>query len=177
MNRDAAPISGYPPPYDLLLAILQDGTSEWREEVWDEVGPDAVTWRATPGGPSIGAIVLHMIAVEVGWLEEFVLQQPRDPLIWQELLIEETDVDEGRWPDPPRKNLQWYYDLQDRYRLRTLEVVKRYPSADTLIGQERKRTPRWVLGHVIQHEAYHGGQVVMLYDLWKKRDQVHPQTG
>jgi uncharacterized damage-inducible protein DinB len=27
---------------------------------------------------------------------------------------------------------------------------------------------RWVLGHVIQHEAYHGGQIVMLHDLWKR---------
>jgi uncharacterized damage-inducible protein DinB len=73
----------------------------------------------------------------------------------------------------PSQPLSWYLDLHDRFRARTLEAVKSWPPADTLkdrAGEDNQYTPRWVLGHVIQHEAYHGGQIVMLYDLWKNRD-------
>jgi uncharacterized damage-inducible protein DinB len=33
-----------------------------------------------------------------------------------------------------------------------------------------KFTARWVLGHVVQHDSYHGGQAVLLSLLY---DQMH----
>ena len=51
----------------LLLAMLDDGTREWRGELGD-VPDEAVVWQPFPNGHSIGAVILHIAAVEVHWL-------------------------------------------------------------------------------------------------------------
>lgn len=173
MKKDTVPLPGYPEPYGLLCAILQDATIDWRSEIHEDLGPEITTWRPRPGGQSIGAIILHMIIAEVFWFEQFALDrvisaEDKELLKWNEI-----DVDEGHWPDVPSQPLSWYFALHDRFRARTLEAVKSWPAADFLkdrAGEDWKYSMRWVLGHVVQHEAYHGGQIVMLYDLWKHRN-------
>ncbi len=170
MIRDVAPLPGYPEPTGLLCAILLDATTEWRGELDGDLGPEATTWRARPGGPSMGAILLHMIIVEVFWLEQFVMDLETTAEDKQLLMWNEIDVDAPHWPDAPAQPLSWYFALHDRYRARILEVIKQWPKLDSLKdrpGEDGKYSLRWVLGHVIQHEAYHGGQIVMLNDLWK----------
>jgi len=86
-------------------------------------------------------------------------------------MVDEIDVDEWRWPEPPRQPISWYFELQNRIRARTLERIKEWPSPESskeLGGHPR--TMRWVLGHVIQHEAYHGGQAVLLNRLWRLKE-------
>lgn len=168
MLSDATPIAGLPAPYDLLGAILQDGTKEWRWEIDPDLPDEAVVWQPKPGLHSIGGCILHIAAVEVYWFERFVLGRPGDPEERKLLLAVETDVDAWSWPDPPRQPLRWYFDLHDRIRARILEGIKVWPAPDTLITRgERQATARWVFGHVIQHEAYHGGQAVLLMRLWQ----------
>ncbi len=172
MNFDAAPLADYPAPYSQLCATLQDTTTEWRAELMrEELSPEAVTWRPRPGGQSIGAIMLHLIDVEVFWIEEAVLGRTPDPDEQKLLMVEETNVDQGIWPEPPAQPLSWYFALHDRIRTRTLASIKDWPAPDAdirLPGRDHRYTPRWVLGHVIQHEAYHGGQIVLLTDLWER---------
>jgi uncharacterized damage-inducible protein DinB len=170
MLIDAAPLPGYQEPYGLLCAILQDGTNEWRWELDQDLSEDAVVWQPHPGMHSIGAIILHIAAVEVFWFERFALGLDPDPAEWKLVMWDETDVDEWRWPEPPRKPISWYFELHDRIRARTLESIKKWPPADT--AREHRGEPktlRWVFGHVIQHEAYHGGQAVILNRLWDLR--------
>lgn len=171
MLIDVAPLPGYREPYGQLCAILQDGTSEWRAELDPNLSEDAVVWQPHPGLHSIGAIMLHIVAVEIFWFEKFVLDLPGDPEEWKLTMWDETDVDEWRWPEPPRHPISWYFELHDRVRARTLESIKKWPAPDTIKEHHgRQTTPRWVFGHVIQHEAYHGGQAVLLSRLWQLRD-------
>ena len=175
MIIDAEPLAGYEEPYGLLCAILQDGTNEWRLELDPALSEDAVVWQPHPGTHSIGAAILHIIGVEIFWFERFVLGLAPDPAERQLLMADEIDVDEWQWPEPPRKPLSWYFELQDRVRARTLEGIKNWPAPDatrTLDGHPR--TMRWILGHVIQHEAYHGGQAVLLSRLWQLRSPLVP---
>ncbi|MES1147247.1 MAG: DinB family protein [bacterium] len=170
MLIDAHPIAGYREPYGLLAAILQDGTNEWRWELDPNLSEDAIVWQPYPQSHSIGGAILHIISVEVFWFEEFVLQLPQDAEEKKLLLADVTDVDTGQWPEPHRKPLSWYFELHDRVRARSLEGFKNWPEPEfsrDLGGHPR--TMRWVFGHVIQHESYHGGQAVMLQELWKKR--------
>ena len=171
MIADAKPLPGYQEPYGLLCAILQDGTNEWRMELAPDLSEEAVVWQPYPGMHSIGAIIFHIIGAEIFWFERFALGTQSNPEERKILMAEETDVDEWTWPTPPRHPISWYFDLQDRIRARTLESVKKWPSPETakdLHGQPR--TMRWVLGHVIQHEAYHGGQAVLLSRLWQLKN-------
>lgn len=167
MTYDVEPLPGYQEPLGLLCAILQDGTNEWRWEIDEDLPEEAIVWQPYPGAHSIGAIILHIIDAEIGWFEEFALGQPMNPEERKLLMLDETDVDSWKWPTPPKERLSWYFELHDRIRKRTLESIKRWPSADTIkMHGEHGRTLRWVFGHIIQHEAYHGGQAVLLSRLW-----------
>lgn len=173
MTRDVAPLPGYPETYGLLAAILQDATQDWRGELFDEtIGPDAMSWQVRPGSYSMGAVMLHMAAVEVFWFEEFPLGRQWDPEERKLLQWDETDVDKGVWASPPAEDFEWYCALLDKVRTRTLNSIKEWPPSDSFISRWEKQTSlRWVFGHVIQHESYHGGQVVMLHELWKSKAQ------
>ncbi|HRK21446.1 MAG TPA: DinB family protein [Fimbriimonadaceae bacterium] len=166
---DVAPLPGYSDPYGLLAAILQDGTNEWRGELDPDLPAEALVWQPLPGEHSIGGIILHIAAVEVFWFEAFALGLETDPAELKLLMDQETVQDEWRWPEPPRQPLSWYFELHDRIRARTLESIKRWPSPETAIQRHGEpRTLRWVFGHVIQHESYHGGQAVLLSRQWEK---------
>lgn len=174
MVKDVAPLDGYQDPYGLLLAVLQDATDDWRMEFdWSgelkkTIGSEVMRWRPYPSGPHMAGVMLHMIVAEVAWFESFVLKREVSAADKALLMWDEIDVDAGQWPEPPDQPLSWYFDLQDQFRLRTLAAVKEWPTPDTqLQGRERIYTPPWVLGHVIQHESYHGGQIVLLYEAYK----------
>lgn len=165
---DVTPLPGLRETYGLLAAILQDGTKEWRGELDPNLPDEAVTWQAHPGGHSIGGVILEMIDVEIGWFEGYVLGRESDPEERKLLMAGQIDVDSWKWPTPHAKPLSWYFDLHDRIRQRTLEGLKEWPEPDSFIEKgNAKRSPRWVLGHVIQHEAYHGGQAVLLSRQWE----------
>jgi uncharacterized damage-inducible protein DinB len=168
MLFDAHPLPGYQEPYGLLCAILQDGSNEWRWELDPNLSEDAIVWQPHPGMHSIGGVILHIVEVEVFWFEQFVLDQTPDQEERALLMADEIDQDSWAWPTPPLKPLSWYFELHDRVRLRTLESIKSWPAPDfeKELGGD-PRTMRWVLGHVIQHEAYHGGQAVLLQRLWQ----------
>ena len=170
MLIDVEPLAGYQDPYGLLCAVLQDGTNEWRGELDPNLTEDAVVWQPHPGTHSIGAVILHIVGVEIFWFERFVLGLPGDPEERKLVMADDIDQDEWRWPAPPRRPISWYFELQERIRARTLESIKQWPAPDTALEHHgRQITPRWVLGHVIQHEAYHGGQAVLLNRLWQVR--------
>lgn len=170
MLRDAKPLPGYPEPYGLLCAILQDGTNEWRWELDRDLSEDAIVWQPAPGAHSVGAVILHIIEVEIFWFEQFVLGMPFTPEERKLTMSDEIDQDAGIWPVPPRQPISWYFELHDRIRARTLESIKKWPAADSTKEHHGDQiTMRWVFGHVIQHEAYHGGQAVLLQELWKRR--------
>jgi uncharacterized damage-inducible protein DinB len=167
---DVEPASGYPLEYGLLISTLQDGTRKWREELGD-VGEDAIVWQPYKSGHSIGAVILHMIDVEAFWIETATLGRERSAEELKELLSEETDQYGFNWVVPPRKPIDYYFEMQDKVRARTLESIKSFPDPSTVIQREHwssSMTVRWILNHVVAHEAYHGGQVVMLKTLFEK---------
>lgn len=167
---EVKPVPGAPEPYGLLAAILEDGTREWRWEMDQDLGPEAMVWQAYPGGHSIGSVILHIAGVEVGWFERFVLGKDRDPADFELFKSGETDVDNWTWPEAYAEPLSWYFDLHDKVRARTLAALGDWPAADTVIdrGGGRAFSAGWVFGHVIQHESYHGGQAVLLQKLWEE---------
>lgn len=161
-DRDAVPPEGYHPTYAALLAALQDGTEEWLAEI-GEPSEEAIIWQPWPNGSSIGAQVLHMASVEVGWLQTYCLGIPKTEEQRALFMDGLRDVDEGIWPTPHAKPWSWYVDLMAQVRQQTLEAVKQYPDPALIVpGRDGARTYRWVLAHVVQHESYHFGQAVML---------------
>lgn len=167
-KEDIAPVPGFRPEIGLLLASLQDGTREWRQNL-GEPPIEAITWQATPSGHTIGALILHMIDVEVYWLEHVIGGRERDEEDERLLMSAEVRQYEGVWPGPPAKPISWYYELQDRYRKRlwkSLETIE--PDTFFSTGEQIESTARWVVSHIAQHDSYHGGQAVLIHELWKR---------
>lgn len=150
------------PEVALLLAVLEDATREWREEL-EPVSDEELLRQPFPGGHSIGAVILHIADVEAHWLHEVAAGCTRTEEEVRTLLGDETDQYAVRWPTPPARPLLWYVALHDRVRARTRELIAPMDDLDQ-VGY-RGGTPftlRWLLAHVIEHEAYHGGQAVLL---------------
>ena len=103
MQYDDVPnLPGYAPEIGLLLSALQDNTREWRQELGTP-SEDAIVWQPFEGSHSIGALILHMIEVEVWWLEEIGAGRPIEPAEAEELMSEQIKQESVSWPTPPRE--------------------------------------------------------------------------
>jgi len=159
---DVPPVAGLDVQIGLLLAMLDDVTGEWRGELGD-VPEEAVVWQPFPGAHSIGALILHMADVEASWLHEIGADQPRSEEEMSRLLSRETKQDQVQWPVPPAQPLLWYYAQQDAIRARTRQLVRTWDDPDAARpAYDAEFTRRWLLNHIVTHEAYHGGQAVLL---------------
>jgi uncharacterized damage-inducible protein DinB len=174
---DVKPVEGMDRQLGLLTAMLEAGTRDWREEL-GEVPDEAVIWQPFPDGHSIGAIILHIADAEAYWIEEVMARKERSPEELALLLSEETDQYVPRWPTPPAQPLSWYYGIHDRIRERTLKTLKQYDDPERISTRTRRDGSqwefplRWILHHVITHEAYHGGQAVLINLQYARRKQV-----
>ena len=159
---DVPPVSGLDVQTGLLLAMLDDGTKEWREELGD-VSNETALWQPFPGGHSIGTLILHIADVEAYWLHQIGSGQPRSEEELARLLSEETQQYQQFWPTPPARPLSWFLAQHDQIRVRTRRLVSGWDDpTDVRSRADQEFTRRWLLHHVFTHEAYHGGQAVLL---------------
>jgi len=165
---DVSPLEGFDPQLGVLLASLEDSRREWMENL-DEPTPEAIVWQQHEGGPSIGALVLHMADCERYWFEQVVAGRPNDPELDAALMSEETDQDHGLWPHPPAKPWPWYLELLGRVSAQAREHLRGESAERVIQGRRDRFTVRWVVAHVLEHDAYHGGQLVLLHEDWKRR--------
>ncbi len=168
IHYDVAPVPGFDPQIGLLLATLNDSTREWRENL-EEPSPEAICWQPAADFHSIGAVILHMADCEAYWFEEFAAKQERTEEEMKLLLVRETDQDNVKWPAPPNQPIEWYFELHDRIRARSLLAIKSMTPEQIFPGSRASYTLRWIVAHVVEHDAYHGGQAVLLHELWKRR--------
>lgn len=171
---DVSPVAGYEPTYGLMLAMLQDGTREWREEL-EQIDVDTILWQPNPGAYSIGGLMLHMAECEVYWIEQFCLDKEPSPADEELFLSKEIDQYAGKWPQPPREPLSYYYGILDDVRVRTFRAVKDMPPPDVMKSRGNDQfSMAWVLSHIIGHDSYHGGQIVMLNELYSRLKGYNP---
>jgi uncharacterized damage-inducible protein DinB len=163
--------AGLEPQVGALLATLEDTTKEWCGEIKGvRPGKEAVVWQPFPNGHSIGVLILHMADVEAFWLHQVAAGRTLSPQEERRLLSSETEQYAVRWPAPPRQTLAWYLAIHDEIRARTREIVASIndPEHAGTYGSNTF-TLRWLLNHVITHEAYHGGQAVLLGLMYRRR--------
>lgn len=165
---DIEPLESTHTEVGLLGAALVDGTREWLEEL-GEVPDDAVSWQPLPGFHSIGAVMLHIIDVESYWIEQVACGRQVSAEETQELMSDEVDQYRGVWTAPPRKPWSYYLGLHTRIRERTLRLLRELTEPERFIQfAEHSVSVRWILHHVVTHEAYHAGQAVLLKAMWER---------
>ena len=166
---DVLPVPSADVQIGLLRAMLDEGTRGWREEL-GAVSDETVLWQPFPSGHSIGALILHIADVEAYWLHQIGAGQARSEEELTRLLSQETQQYEGVWPVPPREPLSWFLAQHDEIRARTRQIVSAWDDpAHVRSREDTEFTRRWLLHHVLTHEAYHGGQAILLSILHGRR--------
>ena len=166
---DVLPVPSADVQIGLLRAMPDEGTRDWREEL-GVVPDETVLWQPFPGGHSIGALILHIADVEAYWLHQIGAGQARSEEGLARLLSEETQQYDLSWPQPPALPLSWFLAQHDEIRARTHEIVSTWNDpAHVRPREDAEFTRRWLLHHVLIHEAYHGGQAVLLSILHGQR--------
>ncbi|PYZ97447.1 hypothetical protein CR205_02285 [Alteribacter lacisalsi] len=148
---------------------LLDGLIETREkllEMIDEVD-DGDLYYQTQGLPAPAGYLLHLAQVELFW-NKVVLQQgsvsdeDRQRFHFQEK--QEISAPEG-------KDKSWFLARLGEVRMLTREhymkmsdIEFKRPALEVKLKGEMVRcSPEWVLYHLIDHEAYHRGQVALIF--------------
>jgi uncharacterized damage-inducible protein DinB len=156
------------PEIGLLVAALEDSTREWRENL-EMPCPEAVGWAPYLDGPSIGGILLHMASCEqynVMKLGEGI-EVPDDDVSWA--YDSQMDQYVPYWPTPPQEPIEWYFAVLDEARRRIIDIIRGHGDPGSIHQTQRfTMTYRWLLVRMIKHDSYHGGQTVLLHEMYKK---------
>lgn len=159
---DGLPRPGYDPVVATYLSALEDGTREWLGELGEQ-SEDVLVWQPFPNGHSVGALILHNADVEAYWIHQVICGVERTEEFSKQVLSAETDQDGVNWPTPPRMLFHEYMTIYFDVRAKTMELLKSVTDLDREIQLSwGVVTPRWILGHVVQHDSYHGGQAVFI---------------
>jgi uncharacterized damage-inducible protein DinB len=164
MSDAATTITAQLPEVAVYMKMLEQSTSEWRGMLGTDVTPAQLVHQAYPGAHSIGAVLLHMADSEAIWTMEVLAGGSVPAALKKELLADETDAWNGKWPVVPSEPLAYYYEKQDRVREHTLRVLAGLTDIEKDVSAWGNTfTIRWILGHMVSHDSQHGGQAILLH--------------
>jgi uncharacterized damage-inducible protein DinB len=157
------------PGFTTGLGYYLAGMEEVREQVVEavkDIADDQIGRLAFPGAHSIGALVLHIGEAEWWWMQ----------CVFSGHTLTEEDSQMPYWDvlEPDRfANLGFSSELclqeVERIRNQTRETLSSLNDDDLESittferrGAAREHSLRWMLHHLIDHEAQHKGQILML---------------
>ena len=164
-----------------FIAQLDDQSRRMLEDLRGITAAE-LHWQPKPGTNSIGMLLAHLAIVEVYWL-----------MIASETMTHEAakrvlrfGVDDDGMPLPPGKRppaalkgkrLAFYRTLLARARAHAKRTTRQWPDAalDRVVTRRRRdggtsrQNVRWILYHVLEHEAGHYGQILLLRHLYRDR--------
>lgn len=152
------------------IGFYLSGLSEVREHLHESVAgmsDDQIARRAVTGAHPIGALVLHIGEAEWWWIQCVVAgRKMRD----EDRRVAHWDVlDDPDGFGLKRYSAQYCLDAIDGIRERTRDHLASFSDddLDRLFGYEKRGKSvevslRWVLHHLMDHEAQHKGQILML---------------
>ena len=153
--------------FDGELGVWMAALDELRQSTKQTVaGLSAAQLQLKPieGGNSIGQLLRHIAIVELDWILNDISRGEGMPSEAPAL----TKLD-GAMADPGPRPLQEFMEAFDYARTQTRLRIRAYKSkeCDALredVTHDRRRTfnVRWILFHLLDHEAHHKGQIGLL---------------
>ncbi|MCU1267129.1 MAG: hypothetical protein JWM21_3447 [Acidobacteria bacterium] len=165
-RRVLVPVAGVAREIGFYLA----GMDEVREQLHASVSGisnEDIGRLAVPETHSIGALVLHIGEAEWWWMQCIVAghkltDEDRRAAYWDVLTEPERVATSGY-------SAHFCLAEADRIRKQTRDLLASFAEADLdrVYARERRGTVReqslrWILHHLIDHEAQHKGQILML---------------
>jgi uncharacterized damage-inducible protein DinB len=158
------------PGFATEVGFYLSGMEEVREQLREAVAgmsEDHIGHPAIPGAHSIGALVLHIGEAEWYWMQcvisgQKVTDQIRSAPYWD--VLKDPDGFAGR-----SYSVEFCLNEIKQLREQTYEILSRFNDSDLerIFSFERRGETiepslRWILHHLIDHEAQHKGQILML---------------
>jgi uncharacterized damage-inducible protein DinB len=171
-RRTLNPVAGFSTEVGFCLARMEEVREQLREAV-ETLSEEQISRPAIPGAHSIAALVLHIGEAEWYWMQcilsgHQITDEIRNAPYWDVL------------KDPAgfsRKNYSADFCLNEikKIRQQTSETLGSFNDSqlDSVFSFERDGeavdlTLRWILHHLVDHEAQHKGQILMLKRLSDK---------
>ena len=161
-----SPAVGVDPGIGFYLSGMDEVREQLREAVAG-MSDEQIARRAVSGAHSIGALVLHIGEAEWWWMQcvlsghELTEEDRRQPY-WDVLLEPDAFARQGY-------NAQYCFDVIGDIRQETRRLLASFgeDSLERVYSHTRgdktiEVSLRWVLHHLIDHEAQHKGQILML---------------
>ncbi len=141
-----------------------------------ELSPSQLAWVPEKGGNSIGSLLLHIVEAELFWVQyvctgrELTAEQKTE---YRTEIFGDPDA-----PPLEEHPVEWFVEKLDESRRNVAEFcsVLTDPMLDECRhfvddeGREYEFTVRWILFHLIEHEAGHRSQILMLRRMLQARD-------
>ena len=161
----------------LFVAQLDDQNRRLLEDIHD-ITPAELEWQSAPGMNTIGMLLAHIAIVEAWWMHVGPLAkgsteaaaEPLPGIIGLELKDDGMPIEKAGGQPPTNlagRDLSFYEDILRKARSFTKETtvsltdddLDRTGSLKRRDGSTGTYTVRWVLYHVLEHEAAHYGQI------------------
>ena len=159
-------IPGFATEIGFYLSGMEEVRGQLRETV-EGMSDDQIGRPAIPGAHAIGALVLHIGEAEWYWMQcvvsgHKVTDEIRHAAYWDVLKNPQAF---------PGKGYSAEFCLNEIKKLReqTQTTLASFTDSDLerifsieRDGETHERSLRWILHHLIDHEAQHKGQILML---------------
>jgi uncharacterized damage-inducible protein DinB len=158
------PLEGYPTEIGRALWSLEDVRRATRRAV-DGLEVEELDAASTEGENSIGSLLYHIAVIEADWLYMEVLEQESFPDEALALFPQDVRDDRGKLAVVRDLPLDNHMRRLDRTRELLLGAFQSISVEDYRRARSFPRydvTPEWVIHHLVQHEAEHGGQIRLL---------------
>lgn len=162
------PVPNFTPEIGLYLSSLYKIRQSWKEALKDISKAELAT-KILPNVQPIGTLIIHLAEAEYFWIQQVVggreFTKEIEDLLHHDLWFK----------DFAAENLDFDYCLRtlDEIHEMTLKTLSSFNETDVdrfFLRQDlnREYSLRWILVHLLEHEAEHKGQILMIKRLIKE---------
>jgi uncharacterized damage-inducible protein DinB len=175
VKRTLEPIAGFSREIGFYLSSWGMIRAELREIVSD-LSDEELARRISPGAHQIGGLILHIGEAESGWIHAIIAGKELDEEAkkfahWYDTT--ETDFAEKGYG--ARDCIERIDKISEMSRAILTEFsdedLEKLFAYERTSGERAEVSLRWVLHHLIDHEANHKGQISMLRRLLRENNE------
>lgn len=156
--------TGYDPVIAPWVGMLADSRRRTKEAV-QGISDQTVDWTPPEGGNTIGTLLYHLMAIEMSYLYEDLLQVTALPKELEQLVVYAVRDEQGQQTVVRGEPLGIHLLRLDVARTQLLKTLRAMTPAEfrrVRTVEDYDITPEWALYHLMQHEAEHRGQIMEL---------------
>jgi len=173
VRRFIEPAPGFAGELGIWVSSLEDVQRRTLEAVAG-LTPEELAWKPPGGGNSIGQLLRHIALVELDWVFTDLSRGEALPKTAPPILLLD-----GPMADPGLQPLEIFTAVLEYARKETRTRLGRYGRDEIETSREsagkgarRVFNVRWILLHLLDHEAQHAGQILLLKRMLKNKE--HP---